>query len=92
MEVEGPRFTPPEIRPGPPEWERYTPLRFSVRVRAAISVVISIVPVFLVVAAVLQVVLGDGRARAAFVILLLPLVTMGPLLVWAMRDLWGRWH
>jgi len=89
MEVDGVTFTRPEVRPGPVEWEPYVPPRFSRSTRVAISVALLVLPALLVFSALVQVVLGEGRVRAAFVLLLMPLVPATPLLIRAMRDLWG---
>jgi hypothetical protein len=90
LEVPVPERTVPEIRPGPVEWEPYRGIQFSTRVRVAISIAISIIPVFLVLAAGIQIFLGEGRVRAAFVFFLMPVVVIGPLAWWMLRDLWGR--
>jgi len=89
MEVDGVIFTRPEVRPGPVEWEPYVPPRFSRWTRVAISVALLVLPALLVFGALVQVMLGEGRVRAAFVLLLMPLVPATPLLIRAMRDLWG---
>ena len=89
MEVEPAPYTPPEVRPGPVEWERYVPPRFSWTTRVVISVGLLALPALLVFSAIVQVVAGEGRVRAAFVLLLMPMVPATPLLIRAMRDLWG---
>jgi hypothetical protein len=89
MEVEPPEFTPPEVRPGPPEWQKYRAPRFSPRVRVIITIAVFAVPSLLLFAAIYQVVAGDGRERAAAAILLFPMVPAVPLLIRAWNDLWG---
>lgn len=89
MEVDPHSFTPPEVRPGPPRWEKYRAPRFSRGVRVAITIAILVIPTLLLFSAAYQLIAGDGRERAAFAIFLFPLVPLTPLLVRAMRDLWG---
>jgi hypothetical protein len=94
MEIEdGPSFIHPEVRPGPPEWEAYRRPRFSRRVRIVITAVIWAIPALLIYLALSVVIVGgstgDGRARAAFVFFLFPLVPAAPLLLRATKDLWG---
>ena len=56
MEVEQPTsFTPPEVRPGPPERERYRAPRFSRPVRILITIGIWVIPGLLMVQALGQV-------------------------------------
>jgi hypothetical protein len=89
MEVEPPRFTPPECRPDPAEWQPYRAPRFGRGVRVLLTMVIFAVPGLLMLAALSQILLGAGRGRALFVLPLLPLVPLVPLLRRAWRDLWG---
>lgn len=89
MEVEPAVFTPPEIRPGPPQRERYRSPRFTRPVRVVWTVGILALPAFLVWVALGQLLMAEGRARAAFAIPLFPVVPMCPIVLRAMRDLWG---
>ena len=89
MEVEPATFTAPEVRPGPQQWERYRAPRFTRPVRVAWTIGILSLPVFLVWAALVQLLMAEGRARAAFAIFLFPMVPLTPLLLRAMHDLWG---
>ncbi|HEX5016651.1 MAG TPA: hypothetical protein VFX15_03590 [Actinomycetes bacterium] len=90
MEVAQPTsFTPPEVRPGPPERERYRAPRFSRPVRILITIGIWVIPGLLMMQALGQVLTGGGHSRAAAVLFLLPLIPMAPLLRRAMHDLWG---
>jgi hypothetical protein len=90
MEVPVAERTPPEIRPEPVTWEPYRGIQFSVRVRIVISFAVLILPVFLVLAAGVQILAGEGQARVSFVLLLMPVVVIWPVARWALRDLWGR--
>jgi hypothetical protein len=90
MEVPVAERTPPEIRPEPVAWEPYRGIRFSRKVRIIFSIAVLILPVFLVLAASVQIVAGEGQARVAFVLLLMPVVVIWPVAWWALRDLWGR--
>ncbi len=90
MEVPVAERTPPEIRPEPATWEPYRGIQFSMRVRIVISFAVLILPVFLVLAAGVQILAGEGQARVAFVLLLMPVVVIWPVALWALRDLWGR--
>jgi hypothetical protein len=89
MELAEPaRFTPPETRPGPAAWQPWYGPRFSLRTRVGIGVIVTALPALLAFAACYQLLAGEGRERAAAVILLFPLVPLVPLLVWLHRDLW----
>ena len=90
MEVPVAERTPPEIRPVPVGWEPYRGIQFSQRVRVVISIAVLVVPVFLLFAAGVQIVAGEGQGRVAFALLLMPMVVIGPLAWLALRDLWGR--
>ena len=74
------------------EWQRYVPPQFSGSIRLAISAALLTVPALLVFGAIVQVVDGEGKSRAASAILLMPMVPLTPLLIVAMRDLWGSWR
>ena len=97
MELDEPAsFTPPQVRPGPPQWEKYHPPRFSRRVRILITVGLWAVPACFVVSSVLVAAFGagvdDARVRAVAALFLMALVPMAPFLYRATRDLWGSQH
>ncbi len=74
---------------GPQQWARYRAPRFTRPVRVVWTIGILLLPVFLVWAALVQLLMAEGHARAGFAIFLFPMVPLTPLLVRAMRDLWG---